>query len=168
MARPTPELIDALKATADRLCGNAEYRWTHMGSCNCGHLAQTITGLDKARIHAWAMEREGMWEDRAREYCPVSGFHIDWVIEQMVQIGLTTADIRHAERLSDPAVLAMLPAGSRMLDYRRRSDVVLYFRAWQRLLEHQLAESITLPAEFTHALSSEPSPGQLVLRSPRS
>ena len=31
--------------TAERLSGDVSYQWGHMGMCNCGHLAQSITGL---------------------------------------------------------------------------------------------------------------------------
>ena len=43
MARPSRRLIDALRATARRLEDGARYEWGHMGRCNCGHLAQTLT-----------------------------------------------------------------------------------------------------------------------------
>ena len=41
----------ALRATADRLAApDARYEWGHMGGCNCGHLAQTVTTLSRAEI----------------------------------------------------------------------------------------------------------------------
>ena len=46
-ARPTPRvaktLAEALRVTAKRISSGDRYKWTHMGACNCGHLAQTIT-----------------------------------------------------------------------------------------------------------------------------
>ena len=44
MAYATPVLIEALRATALKLDSETTvYRWTHMGACNCGHLAQHLT-----------------------------------------------------------------------------------------------------------------------------
>ena len=61
MTRPNPDLIAALRATAARLEGGAHYRWTQMGSCNCGHLAQTLTRRAPAEIHRAAVERASSW-----------------------------------------------------------------------------------------------------------
>ena len=67
MAQPTLPVIQALRNTAHRLA-TAPYQWGHMGSCNCGHLAQTITRLTKAEIHARAMQRYGDWERQSIDY----------------------------------------------------------------------------------------------------
>ncbi|MEM7675452.1 MAG: hypothetical protein AAF449_05555 [Myxococcota bacterium] len=48
MARPTRTLIDALRNSADRIERGAEYNWTHMGSCNCGHLVQSPTVVSRS------------------------------------------------------------------------------------------------------------------------
>ncbi|MCB1323992.1 MAG: hypothetical protein H7A21_01335 [Spirochaetales bacterium] len=134
-------LIEALRETATRLANGADYRWTHMGSCNCGHLAQTITPHTRAEIHAFALARPGDWAEQARdldiEYCKNSGLAIDSVFEAMFELGLTPLDISHLERLSDPLVLACFPTAERFLDHRRREDVVRYMRAWAQLLENQ-------------------------------
>lgn len=138
MGRPRLELIDALRETAARLRRGAEYRWTHQGMCNCGHLAQTVTSLSRAEIHAMALEKQGDWAEHARDYCPESGFPIDHVIESMLGLGMSTTDIVHLERVSDPRVLKALEEG-RHLDKRDRDDVIRYLDAWARLLEEELA-----------------------------
>ena len=135
MSRPGPDLIAALRATARRLEAGARYRWTHMGSCNCGHLAQTLTRLPREAIHRLALERAGDWGEQAREYCPSSGYPMDHMLAVMLDAGLSRDDIWHLERLSDPEVLRRLPAGERHLDQRRREDVVIYLRIWADLLE---------------------------------
>ncbi len=136
MARATLELIDALRETASHLREGASFAWGHMGSCICGNLAQTITTLDPAEIHRQAMERHGDWSQQSVEHCPTSGLAIDRVIEEMLAIGLTLSDIRHLERLSDPRVLARVPA-----KWLRKQDprhAVQYLEAWAELLEHEL------------------------------
>lgn len=141
MSHPRPELIEALRETAARLRSGAEYRWTHQGMCNCGHLAQTVTKFSRAELHAMALEKQGDWTEHAREYCPDSGFPIDHVIESMLGLGLSTADIAHLEQVSDPRVLRALPEGQRALDKRDRTDVVRYLETWAGLLETQLPRS---------------------------
>ena len=134
------ELIDVLDRTIDRLAGETHYQWGHMGMCNCGHLAQSITGLTHAEIHASALAREGDWEEQANRYCPTSGLLIDSVLAAMFALGLTRDDVRHLEKLSDPRVLRQ--AGVAYLRRNQREDVLVYLRAWRALLlhDHPVAE----------------------------
>ena len=139
MARANEELVRALRVTADRLAADdARYEWGHMGSCNCGHLAQTVTRLSRAEIHRRAMERAGDWGEQVVDYCPTSGYAIDHVIEEMLALGLDRGDLSDLERLSGPKVLARLPLGERELKRNRRDDVALYLRTWASLLETEL------------------------------
>ncbi|HJL18003.1 MAG TPA: hypothetical protein RMH99_20220 [Sandaracinaceae bacterium LLY-WYZ-13_1] len=139
MARPTRTLIDALRATAARLRDGSRYRWTHMGACNCGHLAQTITRRSREEIHRLAVQKAGDWGQHAVEYCATSGYPIDHVMTEMLDVGLELADVEHLEKLSDPRVLRRLPVGERELSFRRREDVVRYMDEWADLLEERLA-----------------------------
>ncbi len=146
MATSSFPVIQALRATAQRLATQAPYQWGHMGSCNCGHLAQTVTKLTKGEIHARAMQRYGDWERQLVDYCPASGLPIDATIDEMLALGFTRADLTHLERLADPAIRAAVPFERRdRLRHNRRDDVVLYLRAWADLLEHQLLDGIALP-----------------------
>jgi hypothetical protein len=133
------DLVTHLRTTAARLRSGAPYRWTHQGHCNCGHLAQTLTGLGAAHLHALAVQSAGEWVDHARDFCPTSGRPVDAVIAQMLGFGLTLDQIADLERLADPLVLRHLPDGRRHLDQRRREDVVLYFETWAALVEAQAA-----------------------------
>jgi hypothetical protein len=147
MANCTLPVIEALRATAQRLSTQAPYQWGHMGSCNCGHLAQTVTRLNKADIHARAMQRYGDWDQQLRDYCPASGLPLDEVIDEMLAVGFTRADLAHLERLSDPAIRAGIPLERRQtLRHNYRDDVVLYLRTWARQLEDQLLATLPLPA----------------------
>lgn len=133
------ELVCALRVTARRLAEGAEYRWTHMGACNCGHLAQTLTSRPPAEIRRLALEKRGEWAEQAIEYCPGSGYPIDHILGAMLEAGLTEEDIGHLEKLSDPRVLRALPVEARLeLSYRNREHVVLYLRTWADLLEAAL------------------------------
>ena len=128
------DLVSVLDRTIARLSGETRYQWGHMGMCNCGHLAQSITGLTHAEIHASALVREGDWEEQANRYCPTSGLLIDSVLAAMFDLGLTRDDVRHLEKLSDPNVLRR--AGVPYLRRNQREDVLVYLRAWRELLAH--------------------------------
>ncbi len=146
MARPTPELIDALRRTARNLKNGAPYQWGHMGGCNCGNLAQELTKLSKDQIHRYAMQRYGDWNEQVDDYCPTSTLPVDLVISEMLSAGLMLEDIKHLEKLDDRAVLTRFPAEKRHLKHNVRDDVVAYMNAWADLLEEQLLEKITLPS----------------------
>lgn len=145
MARPKPELIEALRNTARKLSKSQQYQWGHMGSCNCGHLVQEITKLSKAEIHAYAMRtRGGDWSEQALDFCPTSGFLMDQVISYMLDAGMDIVDFKHLERLSDKEVLSRLPQEERYLRHNVREDVVKYMNTWADLLEEKLTAQISL------------------------
>ncbi|GGG54434.1 hypothetical protein [Hymenobacter glacieicola] len=146
MAHRTLPVIQALRDTAQRLAAQAPYQWGHMGSCNCGHLAQTITKLTKGEIHARAMQRYGDWERQLIDYCPTSGLPIDTTIDEMLTLGFSRQDLTHLERLSDSAILSAIPFERRnAMRHNQRDDVVLYLRTWADLLENELLADIKLP-----------------------
>ena len=147
--------VQALRTTAHRLATEAPYQWGHMGSCNCGHLAQTVTRLTKAEIHARAMQRYGDWERQLIDYCPTSGLPIDQTIDEMLALGFSRAELSHLERLSDPTVRRAIPFERRnALRHNQRDDVVLYLRTWADLLEQPLLASIALPDFLAGGLSA--------------
>lgn len=147
MAIPNPELINALRATVRKLSSSDNYQWGHMGSCNCGHLAQELTHFSKAEIHAFAMERYGDWSQQVKDFCPDSKLPIDFIIQTMLNAGLTRSDIRHLERLSDYKIINSLPVGSRILMHNNKDDVIKYINAWVHLLEFELVDEIKLNME---------------------
>lgn len=143
MAKASLQLIDALRRTARKLYQSTEYQWGHMGSCNCGFLAQEITRLSKAEIHCRAMERYGDWNEQLNEYCPASGLPLDDVISEMIAFGFDADDLKHLEKLSDPTILRTFPLEERNLKHNIKSDVVRYLTAWANLLEQQLISSVS-------------------------
>lgn len=143
MAIASAKLIDILQQTIALLERSEQYQWGHSGACNCGHLAQVITGHDKSQIHYWAMQKGGDWTDNAGDYCQSSGYEIDRVIEIMLQVGLQIEDIQDIETLSNPKVLAHLPAEKRQLSHNKKEDVIFYFQTWVALLEQELGLAST-------------------------
>ena len=139
MARPTVELVQALRTTAARLESGATYKWSHFGQCNCGNLAQTVTQLSPKEVYEAAFVRAGDWGQQARDFCPTSGYPIDYLLEQLFALGMEPEDVRHLERLSDDRVLKRL--GVATLRHNQRDDVVRYMRCWADLLEEALPAS---------------------------
>lgn len=130
--------ISILRKTAARLANSEHYAWGHMGSCNCGHLAQEITQLSKTEIHAYAMQRYGDWSTQVREYCVDSGLPIDWIIEQLLKEGFTTRELHELEWLENDQILKYLEGGKRWLARNKRDDVVAYLDAWANMLEGEM------------------------------
>lgn len=150
MANPNPDLIVALRRTALRLQDGAPFAWSLMGSCNCGHLAQTITGLKATDIQNRALEQVGDWSDQIQDYCPASGLPMEDVFQAMMRIGMTRTDIVHLERLSDPEVLARLPAEAHQLRYTQRADAIRYLHAFADHLESLWMAQTNLPKALWH------------------
>lgn len=144
MAKATIPIIQALRKTAVNLQNKAPYQWGHMGSCNCGNLAQVVTNLDKAAIHQEAMRRHGDWNEQLFDYCPQSGLPFDHIIDTMLDFGFTRADLAHLEKLSDSRVLASLPQGKQYLRHNKSEDVVKYLNCWANLLENELISGMII------------------------
>ncbi|MEO5912401.1 MAG: hypothetical protein ABIP95_16055 [Pelobium sp.] len=143
MAEASVLVIQALRKTVTNLIEGSSYQWGHMGSCNCGNLAQVITNLDKAKIHQSAMRKHGDWNEQLIDYCPTSGLPIDHIIEEMLNFGFISKDLVHLEKLSDPWILKHVPE-NKHLKHNLKADVILYLQTWAQLLEKELIESINI------------------------
>ena len=149
MAQANPDLINALRITAKKLAEGGNYQWGHMGSCNCGNLAQELTNLTKAEIHQFAMQGRGDWREQVEEFCPTSGLNIDLLIADLLNRGLTVTDLRDLEWLSDQKILKRIPLERRnKMRHNVRQDVVLYMTEWARMLEEQLIPHIKIDLSF--------------------
>lgn len=144
MAKPTLELITALRETAYRLSNGSHYSWGHHGACNCGNLLQVVTRFTEGEILRFAHTGTGEWTEMTEEFCPVTNAPLSMVITRLEQIGLTATDIHHIEYLSDEAVLKQLPNGFRWLKRNKREDAIEYFEAFADLLEEKLLQTIDL------------------------
>ncbi len=67
MARASRPLIQAIRATASRLeRADTRYRWSHFAHCNCGQLAQTLTGWSPETLYQAAAAERGDWAEQAQ------------------------------------------------------------------------------------------------------
>jgi hypothetical protein len=142
MARPSLLLIEALRKTAKNIQNGKPYQWGHMGSCNCGNLAQTLLNISKGDIHRYAMEKVGDWNEQLNDYCATSGLPMDRLIFGLLEKGLSTDDLKHLEYLSDESILKAVGRGR--LQNNNLQDVVEYMNAWADLLETELLSPIVL------------------------
>jgi hypothetical protein len=144
MARSDLNVVNVLRKTAVVLAESSEYQWGHMGSCNCGYLAQQITHLKKNQIHSYAMQRHGDWNEQLNDYCPTSGLPMDDLISEMINFGFDTDDLKNLERLGDKRILSSLPEGERNLYFNLKNDVITYLNTWASLLEEDCVNQIKL------------------------
>lgn len=150
MARPSVELIKAFRKTINKLKSGAPYQWGHMGACNCGNLAQEITKISKGKIHQYALQSYGDWNEQLNDYCPTSGLPMDTVIEKLIEAGLTISDLGHLEKLSSPEVLKEIPFDKRMsLKKNKKEDVIFYMETWARILEKKWIEDQNINLEIS-------------------
>jgi hypothetical protein len=155
MARENIKIIEALLATAKKIEASNDYQWGHMGSCNCGFLAQQICHLRKDEIHKRAMQRYGDWNEQLNDYCPVSGLLMDDLISEMLAYGFDIEDLKQLEKLSDGVILRSLPIDQRNLKYNNKYDVATYMRAWSAIIESKIISKINIPAFETGSISLE-------------
>jgi hypothetical protein len=153
MAKATIEVIGALRKTAKNLMNKAPYQWGHMGSCNCGNLAQVVTNLDKAAIHQEAMRRHGDWNEQLFDYCPQSGLPFDHIIDEMLAFGFSRSDLAQLEKLSDDQVLANLPGGKQYLKHNKSEDVIKYLNSWADLLEKELISGMIIEEYINESIA---------------
>lgn len=155
MAKASVEVITILKRTAENISKSKDYQWGHMGSCNCGFLAQEVTHLRKAEIHSRAMRGTGDWNEQLNDYCPTSGLPMDDLISELLAAGFDVDDLKHLEKLSSSEILRTLPVTERNLKHNVKADVVKYLHAWASLLEEQLLAKVSLPKAITTPVLTE-------------
>jgi len=138
MAKSNPELIEALRTTAQRLTNGDRYEWGHMGRCNCGHLVQTITNMTAHEIVQAADYALDEWTEHAKDYCEGTGHRVDALFLTLQEMGFGYQDVIHLENLSDQRVLQRL--GQEQRDLRRNcvEDVTLYMNTLATMLEEAL------------------------------
>ena len=143
MAIPSIEIINALRKTADQLENGSNFEWGHMGRCNCGHLAQTITHFTQDEIHRFAMQKRGDWSDQLIDYCPTSGYPMDLIIQKMISFGFSKDDLANLEWLSDVAIVDKI-GYNRSLERNNKYDAIKYMLTWANILEEEYLKSISL------------------------
>lgn len=144
MARASYLLSNAIRKAALNLQNNKPYEWGHMGSCNCGHLAQTLLNINKADIHKYAMEKNGDWNEQLNDYCSTSGLLMDKLIWGLLQTGLELEDIMDLEYLKNPIIVEKIDSKFKPLVNNNREHVIAYLNTWAEMMEEELINTIDL------------------------
>ena len=141
MAYPNPELIDALRTTADKIeSGEWDNNWGTPGQCNCGLLARSVLGeplnFDVA-MGSWNYTLQDVRKGSNWTYetpvCQSTGLTLAEIADILNGIGLKDEDLAQLEYLENEAIIeAMDPL---VLDYHKDEHVVEYLRTWADLLE---------------------------------
>jgi len=158
MAKPSIELIAALRETASRLKNGAHYAWGHHGACNCGNLVQVVCNLTQGEIIRYAHTGTGEWTELAEEYCGITNAPYTLLVSKLQDLGLTPTDIQHIEYLDDKEVLQYIEGGFRWLKRNKREDAIAYFEAFANMLEEKMALQINI--DFSKILSMETCPSE--------
>ena len=135
------ELVCAMRSAAKRLRANAVYSWGHHGSCNCGHLIQSLTKLTHRQIRQAAYHKGGEWRDLSRSHCETSGLEVDKILKILFSFGLNVEDIIHLENLSDPKILKSMPIDSNAVRRNNRMHLIYYLESWADHIESKSSGS---------------------------
>jgi hypothetical protein len=163
MAKASYLLSNALNKAAQNLRQGKPYEWGHMGSCNCGHLAQVLLNMPKGEIHAAAMEKTGDWNEQLNDYCPTSGFKIDALIFKLLELGLSEKDLMDLEYLRNENILAKINSEFKPLLNNNRDHVILYLETWANIMQEELLKEIKIESQLAQSIKENVQ--QIVLHS---
>lgn len=165
IVKPIPQTImktlpEKLRIVADALETNSiNFQWRKNSACCCGVVAQAVLEITRPHlieliddIKARFEPENNTWKSLALACCPVTGEPLHTIFKQLMEAGLTRQDIICLETLSDPKVLALMPARyktvgllwwkktvkvERPYDKNHRLDVAKYIRALADLKERE-------------------------------
>lgn len=149
------KLIEAIRETIiDLETGRREYSWSEASTCNCGILTRNISNLTYKQLRDMIEESDmnicdnsALWSNKIT--CTVTNAPLQEVFKKMYEVGLTKEDIIHLERLSDSKILSLTNIDISQGDYyMRKENVLLYFRAWLRILEREETPAPKLEPEY--------------------
>lgn len=144
-------LASALDKAAEKMLNSDTYQWGHMGACNCGFLAQELTGKTREELHELAMMKSGDWNDQLNDYCSTSGLPMDEVISRMELAGLHITSLQSLERLSDERILKLVPNNRKPLSYNKREDAALYMKSWAKVIREEVLDHVIIDSKLLKA-----------------
>lgn len=121
MENKKEKLIKALKTSINALKNDTVlYDWHQQESCNCGIVAQAITGMNRVELetafHGQINTRlskmgsgetkvDSTWRNAVKYLCPITGLSNVEILDKLQAAGLTKEDMVHLEYMSNPAIL---------------------------------------------------------------
>lgn len=115
------KLIKALRVSINALKNDTIlYDWHNQASCNCGIVAQAITGMRRetlkqsfevqisSRLHDISTEDNKIsntWQNAIKYLYPITGLSNIEILDRLQEAGLTKEDMVHLEYMTNPAIL---------------------------------------------------------------
>lgn len=111
------KLIKALNIVINSLKNDTiHYSWESQSSCNCGIVAQAITGKNKeevqelfndvsSKLHDINKDIQRTWKNGVKYLCPITGEPTSEIFKELFKNGLSREDIVHLEYMDNPAIL---------------------------------------------------------------
>ena len=133
----TQQLIDGLLTAADWIeSGKVEYKWGSSESCNCGILAQVITGLPAEEIDI----NEATWSKESQRVCKLTGIPLNEIIEELMNVGMTPTDFVNLEFLVHDGKIPdnWWTDNPKEAPYAQKENVIKYMRDWAANLQKEL------------------------------
>lgn len=132
----TQQLIDGLLTAADWIeSGTIEYNWQSAETCNCGILAQAITGLPPGKIHIV----ESIWSKEVNR-CDQTGTPINDIIKTLMEAGMTAKDFVNLEFLVTNGKVPKFWWNHEINSkpYTKKENVINYIKKWADRLQKEL------------------------------
>lgn len=96
--KPTRELIDAFRVTADRLeSGEYKFQWSDSDRCWCGLVARTLLNVSEIELtilRRATSDTYGVWSNWINncKKCETTGLPLNTVLLALHEVGLTSFD----------------------------------------------------------------------------
>lgn len=149
------KLSEALLEAARRLEAGLLYEFVDAGSCNCGVLAQVLTGLDRQEVCRRAYRRQGPGVGHIGLYsvavgtaaatlgtsmddaCALTGMDEGSILRALGDAGMTPAEVCDLEHMTEDHVLRRMERLKPYDDVPTSQYVAAYMRAWAGVLEEE-------------------------------
>lgn len=143
------KLIKALIIAVNALENDIiSYDWINQNSCNCGVVVQAIKNFNPEEVkdlfnlavsQAKIKREDGLtWKFVCNNSCNITDIPTTVVFKELHNLGLTRKDIVHLEFMNNSAILkeSGIKTFWRPKYYKKKSNLILYLKAWIRILEN--------------------------------
>jgi hypothetical protein len=160
------KLINGLRLSISALTNDTIiYDWHQQESCNCGVVAQAITGIKRDKLKLKFSEQiseklndikykddkkvQLTWRNAVKYLCPITGLSNIEILDRLHGAGLSKEDMVHLEYMNNPAILAKSGIETttkveRQEEYTKeiiqKTKEVPHPKFWPRLLGHKVTE----------------------------
>lgn len=140
------KLIKSLNLVINSLKNDTiEYNWQKQANCNCGIVAQAITGKNSNEIQTLFKDVivslgiidksiDKTWKNGVKHLCPITGESIHKIFNELFKNGLSKEDIVHLEFMDNPAILE-----------RSKIKTTEIQKTTDKILDEEIIEEVIVP-----------------------